>query len=176
MKTNVLAIALLVLTAFFATAIATTEVTNRHVEGEMVILDPGFQVFDINYRNAVSVDELTELDISLYIAQTFIEAADKNKDGKLNSEEFNSVMDSDNGKNLIKTLFQILDKDGSGEVSKEEFLSGLNPNNDGFRKALLNALFDMIDSDKQGFISETKLLDAVRTLKSINYPYDNTQA
>ncbi|KAJ1659780.1 hypothetical protein IWQ61_001177 [Dispira simplex] len=176
MKTNVLAIALLVLTAFIATASATDAITDP-LGPRISQLDPFFKAFNTNHGDTISAQELAKVsDIRLEFAQKLIKNFDMDNDGELNSNEFYILMNSNDGRGFINALFRNLDKDGNGSVSKNEFVSGLNPTKDKIKKALLNALFDEIDSNKNGFINEKELSVAFKTLKSISYPYDNTQA
>lgn len=91
------------------------------------------QEFDKNKDGALSKDEVPE------DRQRIFEFADRNKDGKIDQAEIESMARGFGGGG---DMFATLDKDGDGKVSKAE------------APERMQGFFDRIDTNKDGFLSK----------------------
>ncbi|XP_059278080.1 calcium-binding protein CP1-like [Lycium ferocissimum] len=95
-------------------------------------LRSAFDVLDVDRDGKISTNDLrtsyggflgnSEDDV----IGTMMTVADSNKDGYVEFEEFQKVLDNSRRVNVMEDVFKVMDKDGDGQVGAEDLKSYLN--------------------------------------------------
>merc|ERR1719461_2046319 len=87
-------------------------------------------------------------------ADDIMNEIDKNKDGKIDFNEFYDYMeDQSNPRHDLRQTFKLFDKDGDGYISKKELTDTLELLGKKMGKAQINAILQEADQDGDGKIS-----------------------
>ena len=98
--------------------------------------------------------------------QELLKRADKDGDGKISREEFETVRPKGGGRapgggsNPMK-LFEKADGDGDGKISKSDFQSALAQDTD---SATAGQVFDAMDTNQDGVVSAAEYAAAMQRL------------
>ncbi|KAJ1645088.1 hypothetical protein IWQ61_010352 [Dispira simplex] len=171
MKTNILAIALLVLTALLATTNASTHHPHLKNDG-----DPAELFFDAlrNNGDSIEIGELSvELSISIQTAD-LMRVADANKNGCLTREEFRLFLHMNNGRTFIKEMLVKISENPDSDISKVKFMLRMNSKKDIVRAEHLEKLFCLADSDNDQWINFEDLCNAVKIPTEATNPDNST--
>lgn len=108
------------------------------------------------------------------------DAFDTNKDGKMDKNEFKSMLKACGEKktdNEIECMFYSLEQDDSGKIDFNGFLSLLDGRWDDsqFGKNLATNLFHEFDTNKTGFLDNAEFKKLVSKLESITQRDPSTQ-
>ncbi|KAF8394686.1 hypothetical protein HHK36_020903 [Tetracentron sinense] len=109
--------------------------TPRREPAGRLDIRPAFDVLDTDRDGKISQDDLRTFYAGSKTATTeedmgsMIKAADSNKDGFVEFEEFERVLDcrkSYSGNGVMEDVFRVMDKDGDGKVGFDDLRSYMN--------------------------------------------------
>ncbi|XP_060197681.1 calcium-binding protein CP1-like [Lycium barbarum] len=95
-------------------------------------LRSAFDVLDVGRDGKISTNDLRTSygeflgDSEDDVIGTMMTVADSNKDGYVEFEEFQKVLDSSRRVNVMEDVFKVMNKDGDGKVGAEDLKSYLN--------------------------------------------------
>ena len=126
-------------------------------------LRTAFSYFDSNGDGSITVEELKtaveKVDLAIDSDQLheMIHSIDKNKDGKIEFEEFvhelsKKYQPKHHSKSELESAFKYFDKDGSGYINEDELYEVMKKFNPHITKQTVKAILKKIDSDGNGRI------------------------
>ncbi|KAJ1642692.1 hypothetical protein IWQ61_010601 [Dispira simplex] len=171
MKSNIIAIVLLALTALLATANASTDHPHRGIDG-----DPPELFFTVlqDGDNGINIDDLPDkLGISFQTA-SLMKYADSDRNGCLNYREFGEFLRSEKGRQFIEEIFTDFGGDSRVYISMDTFFEWMKLKENDEKAKYLTKLFHVADIDKDGEINSDDLYNAVSSPIEATNPDNST--